>query len=400
MTCCASGTTASGRKKPDSYGILPADIHPNRKGGREKPNPCKEPVLPLKKGSGKQKEEICIMRKMRFGLRLAAAAAALCLALTGCGSSGAAGNAADGEEQVFNLTLSHGLAEDHAVHIALTAFAEDVKEQSGGTINIEIFPNGVLGSETDNITQIRAGALDMAKVSASTLGNFQNEWNVLSVPYVFNDQEHYYNVMDGDIAQDLYQLTADKGFMGLTWMDSGARSFYTADRAIRTPADLKGLRIRTMDSQMAIDMMDALGGSSTVMGYSEIYTGMQQGVVDGAENNVTALRDHADVTKYYCFDEHTRIPDILLISSETWNAMSDHQRQIMTDCAKKMTEDYKSAWTEFENEVLAAAEEKGVELIRDVDTAAFQEACQSIYTNLETESPEVYAYVERIQAAG
>lgn len=251
------------------------------------------------------------MRKMRFGLRLAAAAAALCLALTGCGSSGAAGNAADGEEQVFNLTLSHGLAEDHAVHIALTAFAEDVKEQSGGTINIEIFPNGVLGSETDNITQIRAGALDMAKVSASTLG-----------------------------------------------------------------------------------------GSSTVMGYSEIYTGMQQGVVDGAENNVTALRDHADVTKYYCFDEHTRIPDILLISSETWNAMSDHQRQIMTDCAKKMTEDYKSAWTEFENEVLAAAEEKGVELIRDVDTAAFQEACQSIYTNLETESPEVYAYVERIQAAG
>ena len=340
------------------------------------------------------------MRKMRFGLRLAAAAAALSLALTGCGGTGAAGTAADGEEQVFNLTLSHGLAEDHAVHIALTAFAEDVKEQSGGTINIEIFPNGVLGSETDNITQIRAGALDMAKVSASTLGNFQNEWNVLSVPYVFNDQEHYYNVMDGDIAQDLYQLTADKGFMGLTWMDSGARSFYTADRAIRTPADLKGLRIRTMDSQMAIDMMDALGGSSTVMGYSEIYTGMQQGVVDGAENNVTALRDHADVTKYYCFDEHTRIPDILLIYTDTWNAMSDNQRQIMTECAKKMTEDYKTAWTEFENEVLAAAEEKGVELIRDVDTAAFQEACQSIYTNLETESPEVYAYVERIQAAG
>ncbi|MCI7325505.1 DctP family TRAP transporter solute-binding subunit, partial [bacterium] len=248
------------------------------------------------------------MRKLRFCLRLAAAGAALCLALTGCGSTGAAGTNADGE-QVFNLTLSHGLAEDHAVHIALSAFAEDVKEQSGGTINIEIFPNGVLGSETDNITQIRAGALDMAKVSASTLGNFQNEWNVLSVPYVFNDQQHYYNVMDGDIAQDLYQLTADKGFMGLTWLDSGARSFYTADRAIRTPADLKGLRIRTMDSQMAIDMMDALGGSSTVMGYSEIYTGMQQGVVDGAENNVTALRDHADVTKYYCFDEHTRIPD-------------------------------------------------------------------------------------------
>lgn len=337
------------------------------------------------------------MRKMRFGLRLAASAAILALALSGCGSAGG-GTTADGE-QIFNLTLSHGLAEDHAVHIALSAFAEDVKEQSGGSINIEIFPNGVLGSETDNITQIRAGALDMAKVSASTLGNFQNEWNVLSVPYVFNDQQHYYNVMDGEIAQDLYQLTADKGFMGLTWMDSGARSFYTADRAIRTPADLKGLRIRTMDSQMAIDMMDALGGSATVMGYSDIYTGMQQGVIDGAENNVTAMRDHADVTQYYCFDEHTRIPDILLISTDTWNAMSDHQREIMTACAQAMTEDYKGAWIEFENEVLAAAEEKGVELVRDVDTEAFQTACQSIYEDLAAESPEVYAYVERIQAA-
>lgn len=341
------------------------------------------------------------MRKKRFGLRLAAVAAALCLALTGCGSTETAGTSTDsGEEKVLNLTLSHGLAEDHAVHIALTAFAEDVKEKSNGTINIEIFPNAVLGSETDNITQIRAGALDMAKVSASTLGNFQSEWNVLSVPYVFNDQQHYYKVMDGDIAQDLYQLTADKGFMGLTWLDSGARSFYTADKAIRTPADLKGLRIRTMDSQMAIDMMDALGGSATVMGYSDIYTGMQQGVIDGAENNVTAMRDHADVTKYYCFDEHTRIPDILLISTKTWNAMSDNQRQIMTECAKKMTEDYKTAWTDFENEVLADAEAKGVELVRDVDTAAFQEACQSIYEDLKTESPEVYEYVERIQAEG
>ncbi|WP_298736681.1 TRAP transporter substrate-binding protein DctP, partial [uncultured Subdoligranulum sp.] len=159
------------------------------------------------------------MKKLRFGLRLTAAAAALALTLTGCaGTTGGTTNE-DGEP-VLNLTLSHGLAEDHAVHIALSAFAEDVKEQSGGTINIEIFPNAVLGSETDNITQIRAGALDMAKVSASTLGNFQEEWNVLSVPYVFNDQQHYYDVMDGDIAQDLYQLTADKGFMGLTWMDS------------------------------------------------------------------------------------------------------------------------------------------------------------------------------------
>lgn len=332
--------------------------------------------------------------------------AAMSLSLAACGSGGTSnggsatsGSGSNGEEKTFNLKLSHGLAEDHAVHIAMTAWAEEVKEQSNGTINIQIFPNGTLGSEADNISSIQAGALDMAKVSASVLGNFKEEWNVMSVPYVFNDQEHYYKVMDGDIAQDLYGLTESDGFIGLTWLDSGARSFYTADKAIRTPSDLKGLKIRTMDSQMAIDMMSALGGSATVMGYSDIYTGMQQGVIDGAENNVTALRDHKDVTKYYCFDEHTRIPDIIVISSKIWNEMSDNQREIMTTTAQKMTEDYKTAWADFENEVLADAEASGVEMIRDVDIAAFQEACQPIYDNLKNNSPEVYSYVERIQAA-
>ena len=188
-----------------------------------------------------------LISRRHFLAALGAAAAAG--ALSGCGGQAAQTNA--NGEHVFELTLSHGLAEDHAVHIALSSFADAVREQSEGTIDIQIFPNATLGSEVDNITQIRAGALDMAKVSASTLGNFQQEWNVLSVPYVFNDQQHYYNVMDGEIAQDLYQLTADKGFQGLTWLDSGARSFYTADRAIRTPADLHGLRIRTMEEARA-----------------------------------------------------------------------------------------------------------------------------------------------------
>ena len=136
---------------------------------------------------------------------------------------------------------------------------------------------------------------------------------------------------------------------------------------------------------MAIDMMKGPGGSSTVMGYSDIYTGMQQGVIDGAENNVTALRDHGDVTQYYCFDEHTRIPDIVVISSDTWNEMSDYQRQIISECAKEASEEYKTAWKEFEDEVLEkAVSENGVELIRDVDIAAFQEAVQPFMRTWQT----------------
>lgn len=336
-----------------------------------------------------------------------AVCAALSLALlAGCGGGnagggnggGSVGGNAGGNEKTFNIKLAHGLAEDHAVHIAMTAWSEAVKEKSGGTINIEVVPNGTLGSETDCLNAITMGALEMAKVSASVLGNFESEWNVVSVPYVFNDKDHFYKVMDGEIAQELYGLTEKDGFIGLTWLESGARSFYTAKTPIRTPADLSGLKIRTMDSQMAIDMMDALGGSAQVMGYSDIYSGMQTGVIDGAENNVTAMRDHKDVTGYYCFDEHTRIPDIIVISTKTWNEMSDNQKQVMKDTAAEMSDSYKTAWKNFEDEVLAAA--GNVELIRDVDIAAFQAACQSIYDNLKNNNPAVYAYVERIQSAG
>ena len=262
-----------------------------------------------------------------------------------------------------------------------------------------MIPKGSLGSESDMISQIQAGALDMAKVSASTLGNFSEKYNAFSVPYVFDDQAHYYTYMDSDSAQAVFESTDDQGFRGLTWLDSGARSFYTKATAIRTPADLKGLKIRTMDSQMAIDMMNCLGGSATVMGYSDIYTGMQQGVIDGAENNVTALRDHGDVTKYYCFDEHTRIPDMVIISSNIWNQFSDDQKSAVTECAKAATEEYKTAWKNFEDEVLdKAVNQNGVELVKDVDIAAFQSAVQPIYENLKTANPTTYAVVEEIRA--
>ena len=346
------------------------------------------------------------MRLRNYAMMALAVTGAMMLTACGGGSGTASSQTAGGNggtsasEQTFNLKLSHGLAEDHAVHIQMTAWAAAVKEKSNGTINIKILPNGQLGSEADNVSSIQAGALDMAKVSASTLGNFNEAWNALSVPYVFNDKNHYYKVMDGEIAGELYNITEGDGFIGLTWLDSGSRSFYTANTPIRVPADLKGLKIRTMDSQIAIDMMNALGGSATVMSYSEIYTGLQQGVIDGAENNITALRDHSDVTKYYCYDEHTRIPDVIVISTKVWNQMSDSQKNIMKETAAAATDEYKTRWADFENEVKTAAEGNGITFVEDVDTAAFQEACQFIYDGLKTSNAEVYAIVEKIQAAG
>ncbi len=301
-------------------------------------------------------------------------------------------------EKTFDLKLAHNLAEDHAVHLELIDFAEKVNEKSNGTVKIQIFPNGTLGSETDMISQIQNSALDMAKVSASTLGNFSTQYNAYSVPYVFDSQEHFYSVMDGQITEDIFASTSGDGFIGLTWLDSGSRSFYTKDTPIRTPEDLKGLKIRTMDSQVAIDMMDALGGSATVMGYSDIYTGLQQGVIDGAENNVTALRDHGEVAKFYSFDEHSRIPDIVVLSAKVWNEMSDEQKSAIKEAGKEASDNYKTRWKNFEDEVLEkATTEFGVELVRDVDIKAFQDAVQPIYEKLEIESPEVFEVVQKIR---
>jgi len=322
----------------------------------------------------------------------------LVLSLAACGGGGGGEGGGEGGEKTFNLTLAHNLAEDHAVHVAMTQWADAVKEASNGSITINIAPNATLGQEAECVSQIQAGQLEMTKVSAGTLANFKDEWNCLSVPYVFNDKDHLYNVMNGDIAQDLYKLTEGDGFIGLTWLESGTRCFYTANKAVRTPADLKGLKIRTMDSQMAIDMMDAFGGSATVMSYSDIYSGMETGVVDGAENNITALRDHADVTQYYCYDEHTMIPDIIVISTKVWNEMSDAQREVMTSTAKDMVPNYKELWAQFEEDVKAQVEGK-VEYITDVDKAAFQEAVQPLYEDLKSSAPDTYAFVERIQAA-
>ena len=297
------------------------------------------------------------------------------------------------------LTLAHNMAEDHAINVALVAWAEAVDEATDGAIVIDVMPGGTLGSEADCVSQIQAGQLEMTKVSAGTLSNFNSAWNCVSVPYVFNDKDHLYNVMNGEIGQDLYNLTADDGFVGLAWLESGTRCFYTAKTPIRTPSDLKGLKIRTMDSQMAIDMMNAFGGSATVMGYGDIYTGMQQGVIDGAENNITAMRDHADVTGYYCYDEHTMIPDVIIISTDIWNELTPEQQEIMRSTAADMVANYKELWAQFEEDVKAQVEGK-VEYVTDVDKAAFQDAVKGIYEKLQKDAPETYAFVERIQAAG
>ena len=243
-----------------------------------------------------------------------AAAAALSLGvMTGCGVSGTTADSTGySAENPLVLTLAHGLSETHTVHIAMTQFAEEVNEKTDGRIQVKIFPNGQLGSENENLEQLQAGVIAMTKVSAPGLATYNDAFNTFGLPYIFNDTDDFYHVMDSQEMQDFFLSTGDDGFVTLTYYTSGARSFYTKDRAIRTPADLKGLKIRVQDMKSQTDMMTYLGGIPVAMSYGDVYTSLQTGIIDGTENNETALTTgkHGEVCKVYSVDQHAMIPDV------------------------------------------------------------------------------------------
>ncbi|MGY4691630.1 TRAP transporter substrate-binding protein [Salibacterium sp. K-3] len=303
----------------------------------------------------------------------------------GDGTSGDSGNSSDnsseeseasgGEAQ--DLRLAHNLGEDHPVHKGLVDFKERVEENSDN-ITVEIFPNGTLGSENEVLEQVQNGGIDMTKVSAGALGNFASEYDVFSLPYVFEDADHFFRSMESEAVQELYQSTEEEGFVGLTYYDSGARSFYTKDTPIKKPSDLEGKKIRVMDSQTQIEMVEAMGGAPTPMPYGDIYTGLQQGVIDGAESNPTALTNgnHGEVAKAFSYDQHTRIPDILVMSSDTWSSLSSDQQEVVKTAAQESTETQKELWAEAVEEAKTQAkEEMGVEFY-EVDKEPFREAVQ------------------------
>ena len=219
-----------------------------------------------------------------------ALAATMVLGLAGCGSSGSAqtSDTATAENPLV-LTLAHGLSESHTVHIAMTEFAEKVEEGTNGRIKVEIYPNGQLGSENENMEQLMAGVISMTKISAPGLATYNEAYHTFGLPYIFDDTEDFYHKMDSQEMRDFFLSTEEDGFVTITYYTSGARSFYTKDTPIRTPDDLKGLKIRVQDMQSQTDMLEALGGTPVAMAYGDVYTSLQTGIIDGTENNETAL---------------------------------------------------------------------------------------------------------------
>jgi len=272
------------------------------------------------------------------------------------------------------LKLGHGLDPSHPVHKGMVFMAERLNEKSGGKVELQIFSGGVLGSETENIEQIQRSALAITKVSAAAMESFIPEMAVFSLPYIFRDETHYWQVLNSPLGKELLTLGEDKGLRGLCYYDSGSRNFYTVSKPILTPGDLKGQKIRVMQSRTSMDMIEMLGGAPTPISWGELYTSLQQGVVDGAENNPPSFYTsrHYEVCKYLSMDEHTRIPDIVFISDKVWDGLSPQVQQWLQEAADESSVYQRQLWKEGTEEALEAVKEKGVKIFYP-DKAPFVE---------------------------
>ncbi len=296
------------------------------------------------------------------------------------------------------LKLAHGLPTDHPVHKAMEFMAERCKEVSGGELQIQIYAGGQLGSEQQCVELLQIGSLAITKVSAAVMESFTDDYKVLGLPYIFRDQAHGFKVLDGEIGKELLLSTEKKWIRGLCFYDAGSRSFYTIDKPIKHPDDLKGMKIRVMKSKTAMDMVQSLGGSPTPISWGELYTALQSGVVDGAENNPPSFytSHHYEVCKHYSLDEHTSVPDVLIISQHIWKDLNEEEKGWLQQAADDSVPVERKLWAESVKESLEEVEKAGVTIYRP-DKGPYREKVKDVYESYKDQEV-IYSYIKRIQA--
>lgn len=296
--------------------------------------------------------------------------------LTSCG----------GESKSRLIKLAHGLDINHPVHKGMEYMAERLAEKSGGRMSIKIYPGGQLGAERQCLELLQIGSLDMTKVSSAVMEGFAPKYRVLGLPYLFRDKQHLYGVLDGDIGKELLNDGGKYWLQGLCFYDAGARSFYTIDKPILHPDDLIGMKIRVMKSNTAVEMISAFGGSPTPISWGELYTSLQQNVVDGAENNPPSFHTshHYEVCAHYSLDEHTAVPDVLVISTYTWDALSEQEKKWLQEAAEESVIEQRKYWKASEKKAFEIIEKAGVKVYHP-DKAPFVEKVQDLHKKYEAD---------------
>ena len=294
------------------------------------------------------------------------------------------------------LRLGHGLSADHPVHQAMLHMADRLRELSSGTMELRIFPSGMIGSEDECFKQAQNAQIEFAKCSAAVLDGSVPEFQVVGAPFLFRDSDHFWAVMNGEIGKSL--LKKIDGLMGICYFDAGARSLYTTKKPVRSVDDMKGLKIRTQKSSIAMQSMEALGASPTPISWGELYTALSQGTVDAAENNIPSFVTgrHFEVCKYFIFTEHQRVPDVLVMSRKIWDGLTPEQQGWIEQAAAEANAFQREAWRKSEEVNEKIARDAGVEFIT-LDREPFMERSKPVYDAFPADLQELAKRIQEVK---
>lgn len=287
---------------------------------------------------------------------------------------------------------------DYPTVRAVGEISRILSEKTGGKYTIKVFPNSSLGSEKDTVEQVKLGALDMVRVNTAAFNNIVPETVVPALPFIFKSTDHMRRVLDGPIGEQILAALEPQGFIGLAFYDSGSRSFYTANKEIKTLADVKGMKIRVQQSDMWVSMMQAMGANATPMPYAEVYTALRTGVVDAAENNWPSYESsrHYEVAKVYSLTEHSLAPELLVFSKRIWDTLSKEDQALIRAAAKESVPFMRKLWDEREAASRKVVEAAGSKIVT-VDKKSFQDAMKPVYDKFAG-TPALADLVKKIQA--
>jgi len=329
--------------------------------------------------------------KRRDVLRLGVAGAAL-------GAAGWTGRAAAQAKLVLKASDVHPAG--YPTVEAIQSMGKKLEQATGGRITVQMYASMQLGGEKEAIEQAQIGALQLARVSVGALGPVVDDLNVFNLPFLFRNTAHMQKVIDGPIGQELLDKVSNNptaNLVALCWMDAGARSMYDTKKSIKSIDDLKGLKFRVMGNPMFVDMMNALGGNGVAMGYDQVFSALQTGVVDGAENNPPSFvfDNHYQVAKHYTLTEHLIVPEILVLSKRTWDGMSADDRALVKKFGREAQGEERVLWVAYEKKAFDKMKEANIDVEQVADKKAFQDAVKPVW---EKYGPKYAELIKRIQA--
>jgi tripartite ATP-independent transporter DctP family solute receptor len=306
---------------------------------------------------------------------------------------------AAGAAGALEIKSSDVHAMDYPTTQAIQYMGEWLSDKTGGELTINIFHSMQLGGEKEALEQVQLGALEMTRVSVGVVGPIVDDFNAFNLPYVFRSIDHMHKVVDGEIGQELLAALEAGGLIGLGYMDAGARSFYNKEKPISTPEDLKGLKIRVMQNPIFIEMMSAMGGNGIPIAFNELYSALQTGVVDGAENNPPSYstQKHFEVAGYYSLTEHLIVPEIFVFSKKVWDTLSAEHQSLIRDASLLATQKERELWQAMEQKAMGELEGLGVKINADVDKAAFVAATAGVREQFGAKYAELLGRIDAVQ---